>query len=95
MRYTLNPADAEDATRKHSLGHIEDCNIFAREAGSILGSIDCEQIAPGIVESAAADLLNSAIDFSDDRTTGHPAWACGEWKTPEELMVTDEIFRAM
>src|SRR5882762_9094736 len=30
--------------RKHSLGHIEDCNIFAARAGSILGSITLREI---------------------------------------------------
>src|SRR5882757_8377860 len=92
MRYTLNPADAEDATQETFIRAYRGLQHFRCESGfyTWLYRI-ASNCAGNLLKARGRDLLNSAIDFSDDRTAGHPAMRLRELETPEELMVTDEI----
>jgi RNA polymerase sigma-70 factor (ECF subfamily) len=92
MRYTLNPADAEDATQETFIRAYRGLQHFRCESGfyTWLYRI-ASNCAGNLLKARGRDLLSSAIDFSDDRTAGHPAMRLRDLETPEELMVTDEI----
>jgi RNA polymerase sigma-70 factor, ECF subfamily len=92
MRYTRNPADAEDATQE----------TFIRAYGG-LRNFRCESAfytwlyriasncARNLLKARGRDLLNRATDVSDDHNSSHPPTSLQELETPEELTLTDDI----
>ena len=92
MRYTRNPADAEDAAQETFIRAYRGLRHFRCESRfyTWLYRI-ASNCAGNLLKARGRDLLNSAIEFSDDRTAGHPAARLRELETPEELMITEEI----
>jgi RNA polymerase sigma-70 factor, ECF subfamily len=92
MRYTSNPADAEDATQEtfikayRGLRHFRcDCAFY-----TWLYCI-ASNCARNSLKERRRDFLNNAIDFSEFRIAArHPTRLC-ELATPEELALTADI----
>jgi RNA polymerase sigma-70 factor (ECF subfamily) len=92
MRYTRNPADAEDAAQETFIRAFRGLQHFRCESRfyTWLYRI-ASNCATNLLKARGRDLLNSAIDFSDNQTAARPPARLRELETPEELMVTDEI----
>jgi RNA polymerase sigma-70 factor (ECF subfamily) len=92
MRYTRNPADAEDATQETFIRAYRGLQHFRCESKfyTWLYRI-ASNCARNLLKVRGRDVLNSTIEFSDDQTAAHPPTRLRELETPEELMVTDEI----
>jgi RNA polymerase sigma-70 factor (ECF subfamily) len=88
MRYTRNPADAEDATQETFIRAYRGLQHFRCESKFYTWLY---RIARNLLKARGRDVLNSTIDSSDDQTAAHPPTRLRELETPEELMVTDEI----
>ena len=95
MRYTRNPADAEDATQETFIRAYRGLRHFRCESKfyTWLYRI-ASNCVRNLLKARGRDVLDSTVDFSDDQTAAHPPTRLRELETPEELMVTDEI-RAM
>jgi len=92
MRYTRNPADAEDATQETFIRAYRGLQHFRCESRfyTWLYRIACN-CASNLLKARGRDAPNGTIDFSDDQTTTRPSARLRELETPEELMVADEI----
>jgi RNA polymerase sigma-70 factor (ECF subfamily) len=92
MRYTRNPADAEDAAQETFIRAYRGLQHFRCESRfyTWLYRI-ASNCARNLLKARGRDLLNSTIDFSDNQTAARPPTRLRELETPEELMVTDEI----
>jgi RNA polymerase sigma-70 factor (ECF subfamily) len=92
MRYTRNPADAEDATQETFIRAYGGLKHFRCESAfyTWLYRI-ASNCARNLLKARGRDLLNSAIDFTDDHTSAHPPTSLQELETPEELTLTDDI----
>ena len=92
MRYTRNPADAEDATQETFIRAYRGLQHFRCESRfyTWLYRI-ASNCARNLLKARGRDVQNSTIDFSDDQTAAYPPMRLRELETPEELMVTDEI----
>jgi len=92
MRYTRNPADAEDATQETFIRAYRGLQHFRCESKfyTWLYRI-ASNCARNLLKVRGRDVLNSTIEFPDDQTAAHPPTRLRELETPEELMVTDEI----
>src|ERR1700730_9971943 len=92
MRYTRNPADAEDATQETFIRAYGGLRQFRCESAfyTWLYRI-ASNCARNLLKARGRDLLTSAIDFSDDLNSAHPPSSLQELETPEELTVTDDI----
>src|ERR1700736_3896382 len=92
MRYTRNPADAEDATQETFIRAYGGLKHFRCESAfyTWLYRI-ASNCARNLLKARGRDLLNSAVDFSDDLNSAHPPTSLQELETPEELTLTDDI----
>src|SRR6202171_2536835 len=92
MRYTRNPADAEDATQEAFIRAYRGLQHFRCESTfyTWLYRI-ASNCARNLLKARGRDVLNSTIDSSDDQTAAHPPTRLRELETPEELTLTDEI----
>jgi RNA polymerase sigma-70 factor, ECF subfamily len=95
MRYTRNPADAEDAAQEtfikafRALRHFRCDSAFYTWLFRIASNC-----ARNILKARRRDLLNNAIEFSDYHNAGRHPTRLRELATPEELALTTDI-RAM
>jgi RNA polymerase sigma-70 factor, ECF subfamily len=91
MRYTRNPADAEDATQEtfikayRALRHFRGDSAFYTWLHRI--AINCSR---NVLKARRRDLLSNAIDFSDYHAARQPT-RLRELATPEELALTTDI----
>jgi RNA polymerase sigma-70 factor (ECF subfamily) len=92
MRYTLNPADAEDATQETFIRAYGGLRHFRCESAfyTWLYRI-ASNCARNLLKARGRDLLNNAIDFSDEHNAAHPPTRLQELATPEELTLADDI----
>jgi RNA polymerase sigma-70 factor (ECF subfamily) len=92
MRYTRNPADAEDATQEAFIRAYRGLQHFRCESTfyTWLYRI-ASNCARNLLKARARDLVNSAIDLPDGETAAHPPMHLQELETPEELTLTDDI----
>src|SRR5712675_359941 len=83
MRYTRNPADAEDATQETFIRAYGGLKHFRCESAfyTWLYRI-ASNCARNLLKARGRDLLNSAIDFTDDHTSAHPPTSLQELETP-------------
>jgi len=92
MRYTRNPADAEDATQEtfikayRSLRHFRCDSAFYTWLYRIASN--CSR---NLLKARRRDLLNSAIDFSDYHNASRQPTRLRDLATPEELALTTDI----
>jgi RNA polymerase sigma-70 factor (ECF subfamily) len=92
MRYTRNPADAEDATQEtfikayRALRHFRGDSAFYTWLYRIASN--CSR---NILKARRRDLLNNAIDFSDYHNAARQPARLRELATPEELALTTDI----
>jgi RNA polymerase sigma-70 factor (ECF subfamily) len=92
MRYTHNPADAEDATQEtfikayRALRHFRCDSAFYTWLYRIASNC-----ARNILKARRRDLLNNAIDFSDFHRAARQPTRLRELATPEELALTSDI----
>jgi RNA polymerase sigma-70 factor (ECF subfamily) len=95
MRYTRNPADAEDATQEtfikafRALRHFRCDSAFYTWLFRIASNC-----ARNVLKARRRDLLSNAIDFSEYHSAGRHPTRLRELATPEELALTTDI-RAM
>ena len=95
MRYTRNPADAEDAAQEtfikayRALAHFRCDSAFYTWLFRIASNC-----ARNILKARRRDLLNNAIDFSDYHDAARHPTRLRDMATPEELALTTDI-RAM
>jgi RNA polymerase sigma-70 factor, ECF subfamily len=92
MRYTSNPADAEDAAQEtfikayRGLRHFRcECALYTwlyRIASNCAGNL---------LKARRRDLLNNTIDLADFRDTARHPTLLRELATPEELALTADI----
>jgi RNA polymerase sigma-70 factor, ECF subfamily len=92
MRYTRNPADAEDATQEtfikayRGLRHFRcDCAFY-----TWLYSI-ASNCARNILKARRRDFLKNTIDFAEFRNAARHPTRLRELATPEELALTADI----
>jgi RNA polymerase sigma-70 factor (ECF subfamily) len=92
MRYTGNPADAEDATQETFIKAYRGLQHFRCESAfyTWLYRI-ASNCARNLLKARGRDLLNSAVDVSDEHNSAHPPARLQELETPEELTLTDDI----
>ena len=92
MRYTRNPADAEDATQETFIRAYRGLRHFRCESRfyTWLYRI-ASNCARSLLKVRGRDVLNSTIELSDDQTAARPPTRLRELETPEELMITEEI----
>jgi RNA polymerase sigma-70 factor (ECF subfamily) len=92
MRYTRNPADAEDATQEAFIRAYRGLQHFRCESTfyTWLYRI-ASNCARNLLKARARDSVNSAIGLPDDQTAAHPPMHLQELETPEELTLTDDI----
>jgi RNA polymerase sigma-70 factor (ECF subfamily) len=92
LRYTRNPADAEDATQEafirayRGLRHFRCDSTFYTWLYRIASNC-----ARNLLKARARDLLRGTTDFPDDPTAAHLPTRLQELETPEELTITDDI----
>jgi RNA polymerase sigma-70 factor (ECF subfamily) len=92
MRYTRNPADAEDATQEtfikayRALRHFRCDSAFYTWLYRIASNC-----ARNILKARRRDLLTNAIDFSDYHNAARQPTRLRELATPEELARTTDI----
>ena len=92
MRYTGNPADAEDATQETFIKAYRALRHFRCESAfyTWLYRI-ASNCARNLLKARTRDVLNSAVDVSDEHNSAHPPTRLQELETPEELTLTDDI----
>jgi RNA polymerase sigma-70 factor, ECF subfamily len=92
MRYTRNAEDAEDATQETFIRAYGGLRQFRCESAfyTWLYRI-ASNCARNLLKARRRDLLNDAIDFSDEQTSAHPPTRLRELETPEVLTLTDDI----
>jgi RNA polymerase sigma-70 factor (ECF subfamily) len=92
MRYTRNPADAEDATQETFIKAYRGLRHFRCESAfyTWLYRI-ASNCARNLLKARGRDLLNDAVDFSDEHNSAHPPTRLQELETPEVLTLTDDI----
>jgi RNA polymerase sigma-70 factor, ECF subfamily len=92
MRYTRNPADAEDATQEAFIRAYRGLQHFRCESTfyTWLYRI-ASNCARNLLKARARDSVNSSIDLPDDPTAAHSPMPLQELETPEELTLTDDI----
>jgi RNA polymerase sigma-70 factor (ECF subfamily) len=92
MRYTGNPADAEDATQETFIKAYRGLQHFRCESAfyTWLYRI-ASNCARNLLKARGRDLLNSAVDVSDEHNSAHPPARLQELETPEDLTLTDDI----
>ena len=92
LRYTRNPADAEDATQEtfmkayRALRHFRCDSAFYTWLYRIASNC-----ARNILKARRRDLLTNAIDFSDYHNAARHPSRLRELATPEELALTADI----
>jgi RNA polymerase sigma-70 factor, ECF subfamily len=92
LRYTRNPADAEDAAQEtfikayRALRHFRCDSAFYTWLYRIASNC-----ARNILKARRRDLLSNAIDFSDFRNAARHPMRLRELATPEELALTADI----
>jgi len=92
MRYTRNPADAEDATQETFIRAYRGLQHFRCESRfyTWLYRI-ASNCARNLLKVRGRDVLYSTVELSDDQTAARPPTRLRELETPEELMITEEI----
>jgi RNA polymerase sigma-70 factor, ECF subfamily len=92
MRYTRNPADAEDAAQETFIKAYRGLQHFRGESAfyTWLYSI-ASNCARNLLTARRRDLLNNAVDFLDYRNTGRLPARLRELATPEDLAHTGDI----
>jgi RNA polymerase sigma-70 factor (ECF subfamily) len=92
MRYTRNPADAEDAAQEtfikayRALAHFRCDSAFYTWLYRIASNC-----ARNVLKARRRDLLANAIDFSDYHNAARQPTRLRELATPEELALTTDI----
>lgn len=92
MRYTRNPADAEDAAQETFIKAYRGLQHFRGESAfyTWLYSI-ASNCARNLLKARRRDLLNNADDFSDYRHAARLPRSLRESATPEDLALTGDI----
>jgi RNA polymerase sigma-70 factor, ECF subfamily len=92
MRYTRNAEDAEDATQETFIRAYGGLRHFRCESAfyTWLYSI-ASNCARNLLKARRRDLLNDAVDFSDEQTSAHPPTRLRDLETPEVLTLTDDF----
>jgi RNA polymerase sigma-70 factor (ECF subfamily) len=92
MRYTRNPADAEDAAQETFLKAYRALRRFRGDSAfyTWLYRI-ASNCARNVLKARRRDLLSNAIDFSDYQNAARQPTRLRELATPEELALTTEI----
>ena len=92
MRYTRNPADAEDATQETFIRAYRGLQHFRCESRfyTWLYRI-ASNCARNLLKARGRDLLIGADDLADDHNSAHPPARLQELETPEELTLTDDV----
>jgi RNA polymerase sigma-70 factor (ECF subfamily) len=92
MRYTRNPADAEDATQEtfikayRGLRHFRGDSAFYTWLYRIASNC-----ARNVLKSRSRDLLKNTVDFTEFRNAARLPTRLRELATPEELALTADI----
>jgi RNA polymerase sigma-70 factor (ECF subfamily) len=89
MRYTRNSADAEDATQETFIKAYRGLQYFRCESAfyTWLYRI-ASNCARNLLKARRRDLLNKAVDFSDNHNSARHPTRLRELATPEELALT-------
>lgn len=92
MRYTRNPADAEDATQETFIKAYRGLRLFRGDCAfyTWLYRI-ASNCASNVLKARRRDLLKKTIDFAEFRDAARLPTRLRELATPEELALTADI----